>query len=374
MRMRSLFLGCTLLALILFLQGCERNPQRVTIGFVGVMTGRSAGLGVDGRDGFLLAVHEANQNGGIDGRPIAPLVLDSGADPSQLEDLVTRLRGAGANAAIGPMRSEAARILVPLSNSAQLVMFSPTVSSNELQGLDDFFFRNYYSNRQAAVGLAKLTIAERKLSRIAVLFNTDNRAYTEDFLDIYRTALEAEGGEVVATIPFSSLSPPDYTALHEQVRSNRPQGVLMLANAIDTAMFCQQLSKDQVPLPVFTTPWSFSDDLIAFGGKAVEGVTMLLSIDPQSDLPGFVDFRYRFVQQYGREPRFSAIHAYDATRMLIRAMRSDARNGRAIKKNLLSQGEFSGLQHTVSLDAFGDIRQPQLYPVHVANGKFVVLP
>ena len=356
------------------LAACERSPKTITVGFIGVMSGRSAGLGTDGRDGFLLAVNEINRSGGIGGANLVPLVLDSGTDPQQFEGLISEMRASGARAVVGPMRSQVATKQVPLANSAQLVMLSPTVSTDELQGKDDYFFRNYYSNRQSAEGLARLIYSDRRLTRVAVLYNIDNRAYTEDFLGSFRTALEAGGGEVAGAVPFSSLDLPDYTALLEEITASRPQGVLVLANAVDTAMFCQQLVKSGEVLPVFTTPWSFSDDLIAFGGNAVEGVTLLLSINPQSSKASFVEFRRAFLAQFGRQPRFSATHSYEATKMLIEVFRSGADSGPEIKQALLERGTFEGLQHAITFDAFGDINAPHLYPVQVAGGEFVAIP
>jgi len=354
------------------LAGCERRTPRLTVGFVGVMSGRSAGLGIDGRDGFLLALDEANRAGGVDGKDLVPLVLDSGVASAPPAGLVKQFKAAGVAAVIGPMRSQVAAEMVPLADAAQLVMISPTVSSDELQGQDDYFFRTYFSNRQSATGMARLMAVDHRQGRVAVLYNTDNRAYTEDYLASFRSALAGHGAEFVAAVPFSSLQSPDYTRLFEQIRAARPEGVLVLANAVDTAMFCQQVTKGGERLPIFTTPWSFSDDLIAYGGKAVEGVTLLLSIDPASTDPRYDAFRQRFIATYGREPRFSAVHAYDATALLVAALRSATTDGRPLKQALLELGTFPGLQHEIEFDVYGDIGEVTLYPVQISAGRFAV--
>jgi branched-chain amino acid transport system substrate-binding protein len=354
----------------LVISGCERKPETVTVGFAGVMSGRSAGLGVDGRDGFLLAVKDVNESGGINGQQVAPLLLDTGDESYPVESLVERLKAGGAHAAVGPMRSQVATKILSVLNAAELVMVSPTVSSDALRGLDDYFFRIYFSNQQSALGTAQMMVA-RGLKRVAVLYNLENRAYTEDYLRNYRAELEKQSGEVVAAVPFTSKDLPNYTKLLDQVMDGKPQAVLILANAIDTAMFCQQVGKVNDGLELYATPWSFSHDLISYGGKAVEGLVMQLSVDPQSKQPRYLEFRNRFVQQYGREPRFSAIFAYDSARVLFAAMKKGDGQGAALRQALLGLGEFKGLQHEFEFDRYGDVVVPRLYPVKVADGKFV---
>jgi len=372
--MRTLLVILSLLTIVvLFLPlACERQSQTITLGYIGVMSGRSSGLGIDGRDGFLLALHEANRERGIDGRELKALVLDSGKEAVRPEQLMTQLTAGKAVAAVGPMRSQVASSLIPLASKASMVLVSPTVSSDAFSGQDDFFFRNYFSNRQSAEGMAQL-VSQRGLQRIAVLYNIDNRAYTEDYLASFRSALEKLGGTIVDAVPFSSLETPNYSQLAEPIFAHRPAGLLLLANAVDSAMFCQQLSKREKSIPVFTTPWSFTDDLVAFGGKAVEGVTLLLTIDPHSSNPAYVDFRNAFMEQYGREPRFSAIHAYDATRLLIAGLRRSRQEGLSLKESLLQLETFPGVQHSIRFDAYGDLDTPRLYPVQVEKGDFRVI-
>ena len=63
---RDVFLG-TLSVSALALAGCGNAP--IKIGFVGGLTGRTADLGLAGRDGALLALEQANAAGGVGGEP-----------------------------------------------------------------------------------------------------------------------------------------------------------------------------------------------------------------------------------------------------------------------------------------------------------------
>ncbi len=143
------------LALMCALQsGCE-EPKPVRIGFIGELTTRAAGLATSGRDGFLLAIEEVNARGGINGRQVEGLVVDARMHKETALHAIHKLADAQVSAIIGPMTSQTAVTIVPTINSLKIPLISPTASTNALSGIDDYFFRVYYTNAQAAQLLAK---------------------------------------------------------------------------------------------------------------------------------------------------------------------------------------------------------------------------
>ena len=82
----------TFFAFVLF-SGCQ-NSEPIKIGFSGGLTGRLADLGLNGRNGVILAVEEINRNGGVAGRQIELLIRDDRQDPDVArtvdEELITK--------------------------------------------------------------------------------------------------------------------------------------------------------------------------------------------------------------------------------------------------------------------------------------------
>ena len=60
---------------MLVLTSCTRQ-QPITIGFVASLTGSTSELGVNGRNGLMIAVEEINAAGGINGRSVEVVVKD----------------------------------------------------------------------------------------------------------------------------------------------------------------------------------------------------------------------------------------------------------------------------------------------------------
>ena len=296
--------------------GCS-DPEPIRIGFLGGLTTRAAGLSTSGRNGFQLAIEEINSSGGINNRQVEGIVQDTHGHRETALQAVHSLLESKVSAIIGPMTSQAAVTVVPEINLAKIPMISPTASTNQLNGIDDYFFRVYYTNAQAAKLMAKLFLAQENIHRIATIYDLGNKAYTDDWVNHFQEVMEQGGRAEVIRIPFEMRSDTLFYELAIKAAEANPQGVLILANAIDTAMICQQLAKMSIDLPRYATGWSYSGDLIQFGGKSVEGLSVIQSADftdPSPEVQGFVE-AYR--KRFRSEPNFPALHAYDATRMIL---------------------------------------------------------
>jgi len=367
--MLSKFSVLLLTTFLLLQAGCS-DPEPIRIGFLGGLTTRAAGLSTSGRDGFQLAIEEINASGGINNRQVEGLVQDTRGHKETTLQAIHTLVESKVSAIIGPMTSQAAVAVVPEANLAKIPMISPTASTNQLNGIDDYFFRVYYTNAQAAKLLAELLSTQADIHRIAAIYDLGNKAYTEDWINHFQGVMEQNKRAEVVRIPFEMRSDTLFQELATRAVETNPQGVLILANAIDTAMLCQQLTKMSIDLPRYATGWSYSDDLIQFGGKSVEGLSIIQSADftdPSPDVQGFVE-AYR--KRFRSEPNFPALHAYDATRMIL-SLFEKTTDPIALREELLKLEHFAGLQSDLAVDRYGDLKHPRLYLAQIVNGQFV---
>ncbi len=368
--MHRLMITIVLMSGFLLPSGCK-EPEPIRIGFLGELTTRAAGLSTSGRDGFLLAIEEINARGGINNRKVEALVQDTHMHKATALNAVRSLVESKVSAIIGPMTSQTAVTVVPEINRARIPMVSPTVSTNKLNGLDDYFFRVYYTNAQAAALLAGALSSQEDISQIAAIYDLGNSAYTEDWVRHFQEVLEQSGGSLVAKVPFDLRSDTLFLDLATEVIEAKPQGILILANAVDTAMICQQLAKLGNGLPRYATGWSYSDDLIQFGGKSVEGLHIIQSANLQNPSPTMQRFVEAYQERFRSSPNFPALHAYDATRMIL-AVLEKTTDPQAIREELLKVKNFKGLQSDLSLDRYGDLKHPLLHLAHITNGQFVI--
>ena len=81
-------------------------------------------------------------------------------------------------------------------------------------------------------------------------------------------------------------------------------------------------------------------------------------------------FVKRYRQRFRATPNFPAVHAYDATRMVLTIMR-EATSPEGIRTQLQTMESFSGLQSDLSVDRFGELKHPKLHFARIANGQFI---
>ncbi len=352
--------------------GCQSEKEPIRIGFVGGLTGRVAGLGIAGRDGALFAVEEINRAGGIHGRQVVLSVKDDKQDADTARAAVRELLAENVVAIVGHMTSSMTAATLPIINEAGRVMISPTSKSNYFSGKDDHFFRVTASIRHNAEKIAELACRDMGLKRFAVLYDIDNRAFTESWVKEFQTPYAAFGGGIVFAREFKSGAPDlSFFELTRDAVDHKPDALLVLASAIDTALIAQQLQKLEYRVPVFTSEWSFTSDLLHYGGRAVEGLVSFHSFNAESRRPLYLAFREKFVKRFGYDTSFASVLTYDATRLLLAAIsRNPAPD--SLKTTLLGMETFAGLQSDIAFDPYGDVSR-ELFQTVIVNGQFKVI-
>jgi len=61
----------------------EVGGEPIKIGVILSETGPGSGIGIEERDGMLMAVDEINARGGINGRPVELIIVDNESNPEK---------------------------------------------------------------------------------------------------------------------------------------------------------------------------------------------------------------------------------------------------------------------------------------------------
>jgi branched-chain amino acid transport system substrate-binding protein len=359
-----------LILLFLVPAACTREQHPVKLGFVGALTGRGADLGVAGRNGAMLAIEQRNAAGGIKGRPVELLVRDDEQSTETARRAVAELIGQNVPAIIGPMTSGMAIATVPLVNASRVIMMSPTVTTNELCGKDDNFFRVISATREYAEKNARYQFDKLGHRNAAALYDLNNKAYTECWLNDFRTTFEGLGGTMLAVQTFSSGSDTVFTGKVRELLAGKPDVMVIISNSVDAAIICQQARKIDPRVSFTLAEWATTERLLELGGKAVEGAYLDQFFNRDDTSPSFMTFLREYRQRFGMDPGFAGVAAFDATNVVLDAL---ARKGtrQDLKEFILATGSFTGVQQKISFDRFGDARRTT-YVSTIRDGRFVV--
>lgn len=372
---RNIASGLRLLLVLSFclvgvVHAAEQRP--IKIGFVGGLTGKISDLGIQGRNGATLAVEHINRQGGILGKPVKLIAKDDKQDVQTALAVDKQLIDEGVVAIVGHMTTAMSEGVLPLINERKMVMISPTTSTRKLSGIDDYFLRVINDNTRLTDLLAGYAAGKLKLRRIAATHDLSNRAYSGPFLAGFKTGFERFGGKVISSESY--LIGPDATFknLARMMLAAKPDGLLIVASAIDTAMLCQQVRIMGSTVPILIGGYAQTPDLLIQGGPAVEGIIAAEYVNYDSPAKPVIDFRNQFRERFGgADPTFAAMFAYDAV-MVIRDALSVNSDPRRLKETILKQRTFQGLEGPFELDSYGDVRRTA-YIVTVRNNRFAII-
>jgi branched-chain amino acid transport system substrate-binding protein len=221
-----------------------------------------------------------------------------------------------------------------------------------------------------AEAFAQYIYQHRNVTHIAVIYDTDNAAYTQTYMESFAEKYQPLGGIVVAQGNFSSKTQPDFASLVSLMRANNPDGLLIIATDSDTALIAQRVRSMGWQVPLFTSTWAQTETLITNGGQSVEGMEIEQVFPLDSQAPDYRDFKTRFEARFGQSPSFGAMYGFESMKVLAAALQKTGGKTGGLKEALLGIQNFKGLIDSFSFDQYGDVLR-SFSIGSVRNGTFV---
>jgi branched-chain amino acid transport system substrate-binding protein len=362
------FIVICLVFLTLLLPACSHESLK--IGLMVDLTGRASEIGRSGRNGVEIAAAEVNQNGGINGRKIELIVRDDKGLPEEAEKIDSELVGEGILLGIGHFASGTGKAGLKVFSGAGKLMVSPTMSTESLTGLDDCFIRVIDSNKKQGSVLADAALQIGRNSRVAIMYEKNNSAYSLEVCDNFRQVFEKEGGKIVLEDSFESSPSMDFDRISDKISGSGADGALIVAGGLDLAVITQKIKLKNPGLDIYSGMWAMTGDLIKNGGKAVEGIYLPGVYDKFNQTPDFVSFRSQYTERYGEEPTFASIYGYETARMVFDALINcgNKYDTETIKASIIGLQTCKGLQQDFHVDRSGDTdRGYFLFQVNMAE-------
>ena len=359
-----------IIGLALGFTSCGRE-EPIRIGFIAGLSGRVADLGVAGRNGVILAIDQKNALGGIKGRNLELIVRDDQQNPDTAQKMVKELLDLKVDLIIGPMTSSMAMATVSLVNDSKIYMVSPTATTTALSDKDDHFLRVISSTKTYAVKSALYQFDNLGRRKAVVIYDSRNKSYTQDWLNHFKTTFENLGGSIVKSTSFHSGSDVSFYGPVKELLESDPDLFLIITNAVDAALICQQVRKLDQKLPIAMSEWASTERFIELGGTAAEGVYVSQFLDRNDASAPYQNFRDTFHERFGQEPGFAGLAGYDTGLVVIDAL-SRQKKGETLKEAIIQKKSFQGLQQVMTINRFGDADRTT-FITKIKNGQYVTL-
>ncbi|MGD9010408.1 MAG: ABC transporter substrate-binding protein [Desulfobacteraceae bacterium] len=360
----SIFIG-----IAIGFSSCEKR-EPIKIGFSATLTGGGGEFGTRCRNAAQFAVDEINHNGGIKGRQILLISKDDKNNPDAARKVDQELIDEGVVAIVGHPTSSMSLASVSLINEKKMLMISPIASAPELTGIDDYFLRVIPDNRAVSRQQALYVHHNLKAKNVACVIDLSNKGFTMTYFDNFKTVLEQRGTTAVHAVTYTTGPNNDYGKLADRLLSFDPDCVFIITNAMDAAMICQHLAKRKYDKSKMIQGWALAEEFITNSGKSSEGVIVPVFLDLNSTKQAYLSFKERFTKYYKGERQWSEILTYETIMVLKDALtKAEIYTPDELKKQILAQKNFHGLQKDFSIDPYGD-GERDVFWLKVADSQF----
>jgi len=351
--------------------------ESIVIGVSVALSGDQGVVGEDLANAVDLAIADFNRP--ILGHAVASQREDDSCNDAERASAAAKTLSSATNVAgvVGPMCTTGAQAANDVYESAGVVHITPSATRNDLSAQGErYFFRTAW--RDDAQAQAQAAYALGPISADAAVVIDDGDPYGRTLADAFIAAFEAGGGRVLSRERIVR-GVTDFAAIGRQIASTEPDVVVFEGFDPEAALLAGDLAAGGFG-GTFIGPDSLLNlsDFVVAGGEAAEGA--IITGGPVPDEA----FTSRFTETFGHPPATAfVLQAYDATRVLLTAIETVAREGesgelvidREQMADALRSQSFAGLTGTIRFDEHGDragtsARESGLSIYRVAGGRF----
>ena len=297
------------------------------VGMITTLSGGGAGLGIDVRDGFMLAIKQSGRS------DIKVVIEDDQRKPDVAVKLADKMiQSEKVDVLTGIIWSNLAMAVVPSATAQGKFYLSPNAGPSALAGKG--CHENYFNvawqndNIHEAAGAYADGAGYNKTFILAPNYPAGKDALT-GFKRYFK-------GQIAGEI-YTKLGQTDYAAEIAQIRAAGADSVFFFLPGGMGIAFLKQYSGSGVNLPIVGPAFSFDQGILQAVGEAALGVVNTSQWNKDLDNPTNAEFVKSFQAEYGRLPSLYASQGFDTANLLISAVvKADVNNPDAFRAALKS--------------------------------------
>jgi len=350
----SKFVGLIVLVAMIagLLAGCGGAKGTVKVAIIAPMTGDVATFGEMTRDGAVLALEEWNAKGGVNGKKIEWVVADGRCDPQEARNAANKVIDQDkVQFIVGEVCSSASIPIGEVSNPKKVIQISGTSTNPKVTTYDDgsvkpYSFRACFIDPFQGTVMGKFALDTLKAKTAAVLLDQGND-YVRGLAEFFIAAFEAGGGKVVVKESYTK-DDTDFSAILAKVADAKPDFLFIPDYYNKVNLIAKQAKEKGITCPMGGGDGWDSSELDV---TAVDGGFYSNHYDPSDTRPIVVAWLKTFGAKYnGKVPDALATLAYDATNMLVTAIKNAKSEDPDKVKAALEAIVFEGVSGKITLD------------------------
>ncbi len=334
-------------------------------------TGATSGSNFD--NGIKLAVKEINAAGGILGRKIAYLSMDTQSNPGVAKALAQKAIDQNAYIVMGPVFSGSIMVSMAKTKRAEIPNFTGGEAAAITQQGNPYVFRTSFTQTTAMPKVASYMNDTLKAKSVDVIYV--NNDFGKGGLDMIKKELEARGIKVPNTIS-TEAGQVDFSAAVLKAKASGSDAVFVYSNEEESARALRELRKQGYAKPIVGETVLTSQKVVELAGEAANGAIAHVGLTADAPQPLIKKFSDAFQAEYKVKSDHNGLKGYSGM-YIVKAVtekvgKFDPKAFAAAMKGIsLAVKDHPGILMDVSFDAHGDLDR-ESYMTKVENGKQVI--
>uniref|UniRef100_A0A7V1EGX0 ABC transporter substrate-binding protein n=1 Tax=candidate division WOR-3 bacterium TaxID=2052148 RepID=A0A7V1EGX0_UNCW3 len=343
----------------LLILSCGPQENVIKIGLVAPLTGDVKTFGESTKNGFLLAIEEVNSQGGINGKQIKTFIQDDKNDPTEAQNAGSKLINQdGVKLIIGSVSSKCSIPLAQTCQDASVVMITPTSTNPKVTVRDDgsrkdFIFRACFIDPFQGKVAAKFALENLKAKTAAILYDVGND-YVKGLAEFIRDNFTQGGGQVLVYESYQK-DDTDFSALLTKIKQADPDILYIPDYYNKVGLIAKQARQLGINSILMGGDGWDSPEMLKIASDAIVGGYFTNHYSPDDPRPEVQEWVKKYLAKYGSSPDAFATLAYDATCLLLEAIKkANSDNPVKVKEALQRIKDFKGVSGEITFDEFGN--------------------
>lgn len=355
----SLVLLVMVMSLALLVTGCgSKEPAKtsekvIKIGFTGPLTGDVKTFGESTKNAFELAIAEAG--GKVGDYKIEKVIMDDRNDATEAVNVANKLITQDkVKAIVGSVTSKTTIPISQVANENKVVMITSTATNPKVTvdggKRKEFVFRACFIDPFQGTVAAKFATETLKAKTAAVLYDQGND-YTIGLANYFKDNFTKNGGQVIAFEAYSQ-NDVDFSAVLTNIAKQKPD-ILYLPDYYQKVSLIGKQARAKGIKAVFLGGDGWDSSELDFATMEGGYFTNHYSADdPRPEVKKWVE---TYKAKYGAAPDALATLCYDATKLLLNAIKTANSDDPAkIKEAMQATKGFSVISGNITFDKDGN--------------------
>ncbi len=344
--------------------------KELKVALLAPLSGPVPTFGASTRDGYLMAVEDANAKGGVLGMKVVSVVADSQCTADPAVNAANKVIDVDkVNYIVGEVCSSASIPVSEVVQAKHVVQISPTSTNKNVTlkadgTVKEYVFRACFIDPFQGLVMAKFALS--KGFKTAFIMYDKANDYVLGLAEAFEKTYTENGGKVVGKEAYTGKD-TDFSAILSKVASSKAEMVFLpdYYNIVNLA-YAQAKEKG------ITAPFMGGDgwDSADLDKKAADGGYYSNHYSPDSTAPLTVDFVKRYQAKYNSVPDALAALAYDATNLLLAGIAKAGVDDPVKVKDALAALTLDTVSGKVSFDQFHNPVKAAVV-LQVKDGKIV---